>query len=149
MNTKEIREETTKIINELIQQNATEEDKGNLKSFQILHNAYLKQIEEGKTGIEWEKVESLPKEFSIDYSEIKQEYTKEEIQEILKKMCIVKINGGLGTSMGCTGPKSVIEVRNGMTFLDIIIKQLKTLTKKYEIVVPLVLMNSFSTQKEK
>ena len=66
----------------------------------------------------------------------------------MKKLCIVKINGGLGTSMGCTGPKSVIEVRNGLTFLDIIILQLKGLTRTFGVVVPLVLMNSFSTQKD-
>ena len=148
MNTKQIREQTQEIVDKLLTQNPTEEDKSNLRSFQILHNAYLQQIDEGKLGVEWEKVEALPQESAIDYTTLPKEYTKEETIEILKKTCIVKINGGLGTSMGCTGPKSVIEVRNGLTFLDIIILQLKGLTKQYGVVVPLVLMNSFSTQKD-
>ncbi|KAH7276925.1 hypothetical protein KP509_39G026800 [Ceratopteris richardii] len=47
--------------------------------------------------------------------------------------------------MGCTGPKTVIEVRNGETFLDLIVKQIETLNSKYGCNVPLVLMNSFNT----
>jgi len=30
---------------------------------------------------------------------------------LLSKIAIVKLNGGLGTSMGCKGPKSAIHVR--------------------------------------
>ena len=29
-------------------------------------------------------------------------------KEYLSKLVVVKLNGGLGTSMGCTGPKSLI-----------------------------------------
>ncbi|KAJ8540400.1 hypothetical protein K7X08_030319 [Anisodus acutangulus] len=47
--------------------------------------------------------------------------------------------------MGCTGPKSVIEVRNGLTFLDLIVKQIEALNTKYGCTVPLLLMNSFNT----
>ena len=37
----------------------------------------------------------------------------------------MKLNGGLGTTMGCQGPKSVISVRSGLTFLDLTIQQLE------------------------
>lgn len=47
--------------------------------------------------------------------------------------------------MGCTGPKSVIEVRNGLTFLDLIVIQIENLNNKYGSSVPLLLMNSFNT----
>jgi UTP--glucose-1-phosphate uridylyltransferase len=47
--------------------------------------------------------------------------------------------------MGCTGPKSVIEVREGLTFLDLIVKQIENLNSKYGSNVPLLLMNSFNT----
>ncbi|PHT64645.1 UTP--glucose-1-phosphate uridylyltransferase [Capsicum annuum] len=47
--------------------------------------------------------------------------------------------------MGCTGPKSVIEVRNGLTFLDLIVKQIEALNAKFGCSVPLLLMNSFNT----
>ena len=63
MNTQHIQTETQTILNTLLTQNPTEEDKSNLRSFQILHNAYLQQLQEGKLGIEWNKVEPLPEEF--------------------------------------------------------------------------------------
>jgi len=43
----------------------------------------------------------------------------------LNKLIVVKLNGGLGTTMGCQGPKSVISVRSGLTFLDLTIQQLE------------------------
>ena len=54
-------------------------------------------------------------------------------------IAIVKLNGGLGTSMGLTGPKSLIEVKPGVTFLDVIARQAQAAR------APLVLMTSFST----
>jgi UTP--glucose-1-phosphate uridylyltransferase len=53
----------------------------------------------------------------------------------------IVLNGGLGTSMGLSGPKSLLTVRQGKSFLDIILAR----ARKYD--VPLVLMNSFSTHK--
>jgi UTP--glucose-1-phosphate uridylyltransferase len=47
--------------------------------------------------------------------------------------------------MGCTGPKSVIPVRNDLTFLDLTVQQIEHLNKQYDCDVPLVLMNSFNT----
>ncbi len=61
---------------------------------------------------------------------------------------LIKLNGGLGTSMGLTGPKSLIEVRPGLTFLDVVARQVQALDRKYGVHVPLVLMNSFHTEAE-
>jgi hypothetical protein len=36
---------------------------------------------------------------------------------------VVKLNGGLGTTMGCKGPKSAITVREGLSFLDVTVQQ--------------------------
>ena len=47
------------------------------------------------------------------------------IKEMLDKLIVVKLNGGLGTSMGCRGPKSVISVRNDLTFLDLTVQQIE------------------------
>lgn len=46
-------------------------------------------------------------------------------KELANKLCILKLNGGLGTTMGCVGPKSAIEVREGSSFLDLNVKQVK------------------------
>ncbi len=67
---------------------------------------------------------------------------------MLDKLVVVKLNGGLGTSMGCKGPKSVIPVRNDLTFLDLTVQQIEYLNKKYNADVPLVLMNSFNTDED-
>ena len=48
-----------------------------------------------------------------------------EIKGMLNKLVVLKLNGGLGTSMGCTGPKSLISVRNAHTFLDLTIQQIE------------------------
>jgi len=45
----------------------------------------------------------------------------------LDKLVVLKLNGGLGTSMGCVGPKSVIEVREGNTFLDLTVRQIEVI----------------------
>ena len=73
---------------------------------------------------------------------------KSEIKALLEKLVVVKLNGGLGTTMGCKGPKSAITVRDGLTFLDITVQQIEELNKKYDTNVPLVLMNSFNTDEE-
>jgi len=65
----------------------------------------------------------------------------------VSKLAVVKLNGGLGTSMGCKGPKSVITVRDGLTFLDMTVLQVEYLASS-SIDVPLVLMNSFNTDKD-
>lgn len=72
----------------------------------------------------------------------------EEIRSMLNKLVVVKLNGGLGTSMGCKGPKSVIPVRSDLTFLDLTVQQIEHLNKKYDVDVPLVLMNSFNTDED-
>ena len=61
---------------------------------------------------------------------------------------VIKLNGGLGTSMGCQGPKSTITVRDDLTFLDLIIRQLENINMAFDSNVPLVLMNSFNTDEE-
>lgn len=59
-----------------------------------------------------------------DYKSL-EEPSKEQITHMLSKLVVVKLNGGLGTSMGCHGPKSVIGVRNGLTFLDLTVQQIE------------------------
>ncbi len=69
-------------------------------------------------------------------------------KSLLSKLAVLKLNGGLGTTMGCIGPKSAIEVRDGLTFLDLTVRQIEYLNEKYQSDVPLLLMNSFNTDAE-
>ena len=66
----------------------------------------------------------------------------------LKEAVIIKLNGGLGTSMGLSKAKSLIKVKDGYNFLDIIARQVLSLRKEHETDIPLVLMNSFSTDED-
>ncbi len=59
---------------------------------------------------------------------------------------VLKLNGGLGTGMGLRGPKSLLEVRDGLTFLDIIARQVLSVRAATGARLPLVLMNSFATR---
>jgi UTP--glucose-1-phosphate uridylyltransferase/Glycosyl hydrolase family 53 len=61
-------------------------------------------------------------------------------EDALRRAVIIKLNGGLGTSMGLRGPKSLIEAKDGHTFLEIIARQARSLGR------PLVLMKSFATR---
>ncbi|KZV41737.1 UTP--glucose-1-phosphate uridylyltransferase [Dorcoceras hygrometricum] len=96
--------------------------------------------------IEWSKIQTPTDEVVVPYDTLAPlPEDKSEIKKLLDKLVVLKLNGGLGTTMGCTGPKSVIEVRNGLTFLDLIVIQIEKLNAKYGCNVPLLLMNSFNT----
>ena len=47
------------------------------------------------------------------------------LQDLLSKTAVLKLNGGLGTSMGLEKAKSLLEVRDGKTFLDLIAEQIE------------------------
>ena len=69
------------------------------------------------------------------------------IAELLDQTVVIKLNGGLGTSMGLAGPKSLLEVKDGLSFLDITARQIKALRAEHgDARLPLVLLNSFRTR---
>ncbi len=68
--------------------------------------------------------------------------------DVLDRVAVVKLNGGLATSMGLRSPKSLVEVREGKSFLDIIVGQTLALRERYGVRLPLVLMNSEATREE-
>ena len=64
---------------------------------------------------------------------------------LLSQAVVIKLNGGLGTGMGLQGPKSLLSVREGVNFLDLMVRQILDLRKTSGANVRLLLMNSFST----
>jgi UTP--glucose-1-phosphate uridylyltransferase len=64
----------------------------------------------------------------------------------LERAVVLKLNGGLGTSMGMTEAKSLVEVKDGLTFLDVIARQVLHLRERHGAQIPLLLMNSFATR---
>jgi UTP--glucose-1-phosphate uridylyltransferase len=74
------------------------------------------------------------------------EPTTQQAREVLDRLVVVKLNGGLGTSMGLSGPKSLLTVKPGRSFLDIFAMQVLALRERYGARLPLLLMNSFATR---
>jgi len=99
------------------------------------------RLREGETGVlpesDLEPVDEVP-----DADEL----PDADAAGVLDRAVVLKLNGGLGTSMGMTGPKSLVEAKDGLTFLDVIVRQVLGLRERTGARVPLVLMNSFSTR---
>ena len=56
-----------------------------------------------------------------------------------------KLNGGLGTGMGLEKAKSLLDLKDGNTFLDFIAKQVVDMREKLGMELAFILMNSFAT----
>ncbi len=68
--------------------------------------------------------------------------------ELIPQTVVIKLNGGLGTGMGLQMAKSLLEVKGGQTFLDLIAKQNASLCEETGEQVKFLLMNSFSTSED-
>ncbi|HEY3005354.1 MAG TPA: UTP--glucose-1-phosphate uridylyltransferase [Kribbellaceae bacterium] len=106
---------------------------------------YYRLLESGQRGtIAEADIEPLGDVPRLDHLETRDD----AIRAALAGTAVIKLNGGLGTSMGVTGPKSALPVLEGLTFLDVIARQVLALRNKYDVALPLVLMNSFRTRDE-
>ncbi|KAK7820780.1 utp--glucose-1-phosphate uridylyltransferase [Quercus suber] len=77
--------------------------------------------------VDWSKIQTPTDEVVVPYDTLKPApHDPAETKKLLDKLVVLKLNGGLGTTMGCTGPKY-------------------NLNKQYGCNVPLLLMNSFNT----
>jgi UTP--glucose-1-phosphate uridylyltransferase len=61
---------------------------------------------------------------------------------------VIKLNGGLATTMGLRSPKSLVQAREGHSFFDIIIGQTLALRERHGVPLPLLLMDSEATRQE-
>ncbi|TWU02475.1 UTP--glucose-1-phosphate uridylyltransferase [Stieleria varia] len=109
----------------------------------VIHEIFRRQFERLASGAETylREADIRPATGVVDAETLPDEL--EQIgNEHLDQSALLKLNGGLGTSMGLEGPKSLLPVRGRTTFLELILQQTGLLG------VPLVLMNSFSTEIE-
>ncbi|MEU0313935.1 UTP--glucose-1-phosphate uridylyltransferase [Nocardioides sp. NPDC006273] len=105
---------------------------------------YYRQLEHGETGM-------IPEETiePVDIPSISDaEVTDEEAHAAISTTAVIKLNGGLGTSMGMDRAKSLLCVRKGLSFLDVIARQILHMREKYDVRLPLLLMNSFRTSED-
>jgi len=118
------------------------------REFDGFKKLFGKFINESGPSVIWDNIERLPQNAILPYASLAQPQDDATLRQMLDQLIVVKLNGGLGTSMGCSGPKSVIPVRSDLTFLDMTVQQIEYLNKKYATNVPLVLMNSFNTDED-
>jgi UTP--glucose-1-phosphate uridylyltransferase len=102
---------------------------------------YYRQIEHGETGMIAESsIDPLDMESLADV-----EVSEEAAADAIGKTVVIKLNGGLGTSMGMARAKSLLCVRRGLSFLDVIARQVLHQRREYGATLPLIFMNSFRT----
>jgi UTP--glucose-1-phosphate uridylyltransferase len=102
---------------------------------------YYRKVVSGQTGRIYEKNILPVAPDQLAAADNLSEYTAAG-EKVYPKAVRIVLNGGLGTSMGLTGPKSLLEVKAGLRFLDIIIEQARHRG------TALAFMNSFNTHSE-
>ena len=102
---------------------------------------YFRLLEHGETGMIPEStIEPVDMESLATVA-----VSDEDAAAAIRTTAVIKLNGGLGTSMGMDRAKSLLCVRRGLSFLDIIARQVLHLRKEYAAPLPLIFMNSFRT----
>lgn len=103
---------------------------------------YYAQLASGATGIVAEAdIKPLPQPTRLADLDADPDAGR----EALGATAVIKLNGGLGTSMGMDRAKTLLPVREGLTFLDIIVRQVLYARAELEVKLPLVFMDSFRT----
>ncbi|MDD5687119.1 MAG: UTP--glucose-1-phosphate uridylyltransferase [Elusimicrobia bacterium] len=119
------------------------------KLFEDLRKKFLSGEFSDKNNIIKGKVES-PDETKFFNSE-KDLDTKQTLAEVgaaaikSKKLGIVVVNGGMATRFGGV-VKGIVEVYDKKSFLQIKLEQIKKVNLKYNVSIPIYIMNSFATE---
>ena len=104
-----------------------------------------RKVFDGATGlVDWKAIGDLNAEDIVEMDSL----PLPEDSSAISKFAIIKLNGGLGTSMGLSQAKSLIHIRRDATFFDIILKQVRHLREKTGLQIPLLFMNSFNTRED-
>lgn len=115
------------------------EEKGVMNSAILAFVRAFELIASGSSG-EVSESEITPAQSVADYEELEREDSFDP--ELLAKTVVIKLNGGLGTSMGLEKVKSLLEVRPGVAFLDLMSRQILSLRAETGGEVRFLLMNS-------
>ena len=105
----------------------------------IFRNYYEKLIKKEKGLIPEAGIQ--PVDTLTDFASLTSGKYEETGRRHLHKTAAIKLNGGLGTSMGMNKPKGLLKVKSFFSFLDIAVSQ----NRKMDPAVPVVFMKSFST----
>src|SRR6202008_4804279 len=104
---------------------------------------YQKLLDNDTGLIPEEAIEPIAQLPSLDEREL-----PAAIRDYLHQTLVLRLNGGLGTSMGLEKAKSLLRVRGELTFLDVIVRQFLQLRGAVSPELGLLFMNSFSTSSD-
>lgn len=106
---------------------------------------YWRQCASGVTGMVTEDsirpLTALPALADLDIAD-------DVATDAMRQTVLIRLNGGLGTSMGLDAAKTLLPVRDGQNFLDVIVRQIRHARTEYGARLPVVFMNSFRTRKD-
>ncbi|KAG2015536.1 UTP-glucose-1-phosphate uridylyltransferase [Coprinopsis cinerea AmutBmut pab1-1] len=114
-----------------------------LESFIHLFERYQSE-NHAQPEIDWDKVSVPRSEQIVQYKDLND---AEDVQP-LHRLAVLKVNGGLGTSMELSGAKGALEVQNKLSFIDLAIRQIQTLNATEGVDIPLLFMTSFNTEED-
>ncbi|KAG9316324.1 UTP-glucose-1-phosphate uridylyltransferase [Chiua virens] len=114
-----------------------------MQAFFYLFTRYLSERAKS-VDLDWDRIKSPADDQIVPYDTL----VTPKDHSNLDKLAVLKVNGGLGTSMGMTGAKSALEVKDDMTFLDLTVRQIEHLNTTNRVDVPLILMTSFNTHED-
>lgn len=137
---KAMRNDLSKLAEEVSDPGYRKAFEAEMQGFFLLFSRYL-QEKARNAPLQWDRIAPPAADQVVSYNDL----PETSDPSILDKLAVLKLNGGLGTTMGCVGPKSAIEVRDGMTFLDLSVRQIEHLNSAHKVNVPFILMNSFNT----
>ncbi|TPF93030.1 UTP--glucose-1-phosphate uridylyltransferase [Bifidobacterium sp. UTBIF-78] len=116
-----------------------------INQFERLYNVW--RNDEGTSWIREDDVEPLG--HIPSFHDVYETINHDKAVDAFAKTAFIKLNGGLGTSMGLQKAKSLLPVRRHkakqMRFIDIIIGQVLTARTRLDVELPLTFMNSFHT----
>ena len=130
-------------------QNAIKERMQSEKIHSEVIEDYTKKVQKifnGYSGkISWDNIGDLE---DTDYAKLEELPEPTDLKSDIQQLVMIKLNGGLGTSMGLSKAKSLISVKENKNFIGIIKDQILDLRKEHSAPVPLLFMNSFNTSED-
>ena len=114
-----------------------------LRQVEKVHREKMQKGPQGK--VNWEDIGDLKEKDIVSLENLDLSL---EGQKYLHSLVVIKLNGGLGTSMGLSKAKSLIPINEKQNFLELICQQIHNARQKYKAPILALFMNSFNTQKE-
>jgi UTP--glucose-1-phosphate uridylyltransferase len=118
-------------------------DERAIRAFERMFTSYRR----GQTGkVPWAEVEPPGPGDLLRLEELERPELEEQGLRELGRLVVIRVNGGLGTTMKLERAKSLIRVRGEQSFLDLAVRQVLWLRERHRVQVPWLAMNSFRTR---